>query len=154
MPHTDEHGIKHCDHNREQCDECDEDYRLRNIALRTTLELGREMTDEEMTKMAIDFAGATGGWTPGNCVLANLSVCPQTGEKLKCKCSEATVYCSKVCQKFHWTIHKWTCDAGGRQTTGAVKGQDKMMAALMKYQNDTAGLVRTNASRIPGMTTG
>jgi len=132
MPHTTEQGIKFCDHNKEFCEECSEDYRLRNIAIRTTLKLGREMTGDEMTKMAIDFAGVTGGWTPGSCVLQNLTVCQGTGERLKCGCADATVYCSKECQKFHWTIHRWSCDAKGRAPLSSIKGEQSMIAALRK----------------------
>ena len=141
MPRTTEQGIKFCDHDKELCEECKEegssqhgvDYRLRNIAVRTTQKLGREMTDDEMTKMAIDFAGVTGAWTPGCCVLQNLTVCQGKPERLKCGCKEATVYCSKECQKFHWSIHRWSCDAKGRQPWSATKSEQSMIAAMRKY---------------------
>ena len=132
MPRTTEQGIKFCDHDKEFCEECKEDYRLRNIAIRTTLKLGREMTDDEMTKMAIDFAGVTGAWSPGCCVLQNLTVCKRAADRLKCGCADATVYCSKECQKFHWSIHRWSCDANGRQPRSATKGEQSMIAALRK----------------------
>jgi len=76
------------------------------------------------------------------CTMDHLTCCPRVDSLLKCTCTEAPAYCSKQCQKVHWAIHKYTCDAKGRTPTREAVSQEKLTEGMQKYLKATEHLMR------------
>jgi hypothetical protein len=76
------------------------------------------------------------------CTMDHLTCCPRASSSLKCTCSEGPTYCSKQCQKVHWAIHKYTCNAKGRTPTRESMSPEKVMEGMQKYLKATEGLLR------------
>jgi hypothetical protein len=93
-------------HSSEHCAICKMSFTLPNKFARERNALGRDLTEDETTRI-IEA-------DPANiihrkiCIMDGMAMCPRSGRKLRCPCNEVT-YCSPVCQKHHWTIHKMTC---------------------------------------------
>lgn len=104
-------GVCFCSHSLERCDICMVDYTLLNKLARKRAILGRDLTDDEHEAIIAEY------WKEEDihinskiCIMDGQSMCPRTGRKLRCPCNEVT-YCSTVCQRHHWVIHKMTCKA-------------------------------------------
>lgn len=96
-------------HSMELCDICMMDFTLPNRFARMRTLLGRDLSPseyEEQTKLFQKDANMQ--VNRKICILDGQVMCPRSGFKLRCPCNEVT-YCSKICQKYHWTIHKMTC---------------------------------------------
>jgi hypothetical protein len=94
-------------HSLECCDICLMDFTLPNQFARKRKALGRDLTEDETMEIINAFQEDM----PINqkiCIMDGQSMCPRSGRKLACPCQEVT-YCSSVCQKHHWKIHKMTC---------------------------------------------
>ena len=96
-------------HSSECCDVCMMDFTLPNRFTRKRAALGRELTEKENEVIQEQFfEDANIHISRKICIMDGRSDCPRTGRKLRCPCNEVT-YCSKECQRRHWTIHKLTC---------------------------------------------
>lgn len=110
------------EHSLECCDICMMDFTLPNQFARKRTSLGRDLTNDEYEEETRTFQeGANINISRKICIMDGQSMCPRTGRKLRCPCNEVT-YCSKACQRHHWTIHKMTCKA---QLTKEKKKKDK-----------------------------
>jgi hypothetical protein len=97
------------EHSLERCDICMMDFTLPNQFARKRTSLGRDLTNDEtdeLSRAQLEDMNIN----QKICIMDGQSMCPRSGRKLRCPCNEVT-YCSKGCQKHHWTIHKMTCKA-------------------------------------------
>ena len=94
-------------HSLEHCDICMISFTLPNQFARMRNALGRDLTDKEYKDVIKkDMMGIT--INRKICILDGQAMCPRNSKKMRCPCNEVT-YCSRACQKHHWTIHKMTC---------------------------------------------
>lgn len=106
--HNDD-GTSFCAHGSEYCDICMVDFTLPNMIARKRNKLGRDLTENEHDALFRKFNEKNGIFISRKvCILDGQPMCPRAGKKMRCPCDEVT-YCSKVCQKHHWMIHKMTC---------------------------------------------
>lgn len=110
-----EDGVCLCSHSLELCNICMVDYTLLNKLARKRAILGRDLTDDEHEVITAEFMRESGIHINSKiCIMDGQSMCPRTGRKLRCPCNEVT-YCSEICQRHHWTIHKMTCKAHAKK---------------------------------------
>lgn len=97
-------------HDLESCNICMLDFINPNKIILRQKQLGRYVTSDELMEMYIN--DPTNIVDDNLCILDGTPVCARTGKKLRCPCQTVT-YCSKVCQRHHWTIHRMGCSLYG-----------------------------------------
>mmetsp|Transcript_31241 Transcript_31241/g.93621 ORF Transcript_31241/g.93621 Transcript_31241/m.93621 type:complete len:376 (-) Transcript_31241:131-1258(-) len=102
-------GTVLCSHSLESCDICMMDFTLPNQFARKRSALGRDLTTDETEEISTQYLNLQ-NINRKICIMDGQPMCPRSGRKLRCPCNEVT-YCSKGCQRHHWTIHKMTCKA-------------------------------------------
>lgn len=113
-------------HSLECCDICMMDFTLPNQFARDRYALGRDLTEDEVTER-LDSAHEAMNINQKICIMDGQSMCPRSGRKLGCPCKQVT-YCSSVCQKHHWQIHKITCKARVKAKTIKAAKNNKAAA--------------------------
>jgi len=135
-------GVVLCSHSLERCDICMMDFTLPNQFARKRLALGRDLTTAETEDIS------TQHWGDINrkiCIMDGQSMCPRSGRKLLCPCNEVT-YCSKGCQRHHWTIHKMTGKAHAKSKKD--KADKKAKQADKLTQQPAHGLTAAQLDNI------
>lgn len=114
-------------HSLECCDICMMDFTLPNQFTIHKNAVGRNLTEQETNDI---IAESTKDIRISRkiCILDGQPVCPRSGEKMRCPCNEVT-YCSKACQKHHWSIHKMTCKVHAEKKKAKAKKASKKVAA-------------------------
>jgi len=106
------------------------DFTLPNRFARKRAALGRDLTSAEYAEETKAFQNDNNmNINRKICILDGQPMCPRTGRKLRCPCNEVT-YCSKDCQKHHWTIHKMTCKVQLEKEKKKKAKEQKSQAAL------------------------
>ena len=133
----DSDGILLCEHDLERCNICMMDFTLPNQYARKRSEVGRELTEDENQHVYQQYLKDSNIHISRKvCIMDGHPVCPRSSQKLRCPCKDV-IYCSKACQKHHWTIHKMTCKHAKKEKREIAKGAESLIADLTEEQKNS-----------------